>query len=608
MLAASASSTASILGGSTETGRPCYEQDLFQSKVYQRATLRVYRRRLSLADASTAARSSERARSCNGSILPSPRDSHSAPSAREAPRLTGNDHLEEVTEAAVSENLSTTHHCFPTQATMSSPPDSMFNKESILYTTTTQLSSSSSSPVTTQSSAADIANDVCLRLTLSVEVADVGSREMLLDQLDKDNSFDYIMSVASSIRNDIIRAAKKSSSKIEYRLVESQVSASKRGSNVLSSPFNSGFLAGALEELAGGTYDHVLVITKFAPELPDLNVEGIKATLTGRPRKTEDGNSSKAVVQYASIDAILSTGRMTTASNTTPSKLSSKTFDMIWLSPDLPDVVRHKIQCNVQNFRLPWTEEKVIARGGSSVVYRVKLTPDHHVEEHIKGNTEVASTCFFALKSIGRQYEDMFRQEVEVLKRLSSFANSRHIVKLLMAFEQVDRLQLMFPYADGDLRDFWRSHKPTSCIQLAIWMTDQLHGLAAGLHSIHNIVRHGIDSDSEPDPLGRHGDIKPDNILWFKSPQTRSMGTLVITDFGLSRISHSAKTTRRRSTKVLRTVEYSAPDSNVSSCYDMWSFGCTLLEFLTWYLLGLRALDDYHRDRYVRQARPGAVQ
>ena len=183
---------------------------------------------------------------------------------------------------------------------------------------------------------------MCHWLTLRVEVDDVGAREILLDQLDKATSFSYVMSVAALIKDDLLRVAGKNPSNSKYQLIELRVSASKRGDDILNSPLNSWFLAGALEELAGGTYDCVLVVTRFAPEFTNPDGEGAKTILPDRLRKTEDEHAPGRFTPYSSIDAILFTGHRVTPPIIIPSKYLSSIFNIFWHSPTLPDEIRRE--------------------------------------------------------------------------------------------------------------------------------------------------------------------------------------------------------------------------------------------------------------------------
>ena len=122
-------------------------------------------------------------------------------------------------------------------------------------------------------------------------------------------------------------------------------------------------------------------------------------------------------------------------------------------------------------------------------------------------------------------------------------------------------------------------------------------GLVRGLHLIHNAPTNSPDDK----PLGRHGDIKPENILWFQDEPDPELpecpasavpgGILKICDFGVTDY-HSPLSVSDvpADTVSAATTAYSPPElkrgSTVSPRYDSWSLGCVLLHFVTWYADG----------------------
>lgn len=121
-------------------------------------------------------------------------------------------------------------------------------------------------------------------------------------------------------------------------------------------------------------------------------------------------------------------------------------------------------------------------------------------------------------------------------------------------------------------------------------MIEQLLGLAGALQRIH---RNG-SNDLETTVWGIHGDIKPENILWYKdNADPGNPGKFVICDFGFTRF--HGKASRSNANSEGLDVTYRAPEQRairqISRAYDMWSFGCVLLEFVTWYLAGHRHVE-----------------
>lgn len=193
----------------------------------------------------------------------------------------------------------------------------------------------------------------------------------------------------------------------------------------------------------------------------------------------------------------------------------------------------------------------------------------------------------------------MFRQEVATLKRLSE-RDHAHLMRLELTYEHQDRFHLLFRWADGNLRDYWEKHPQPSDTPrthaFAIWLSQQWLGLAEALMAIHECPPDsGITGDDETDELalqrtnGRHGDIKPENILWFQPPhdyngdQSASEGTFVISDFGLTEF-HRDETGLVNPMNVAMSPTYSAPEYDVSDTisqsYDIWAMGCVLRKYI----------------------------
>jgi serine/threonine protein kinase len=198
------------------------------------------------------------------------------------------------------------------------------------------------------------------------------------------------------------------------------------------------------------------------------------------------------------------------------------------------------------------------------------------------------------LKRLHSNDPKVFQREADVLKRFSHIPNN-HLIKLLATIEITSSktYYLIFPWAEGDLQQFWKSKpNPAGETDFLLWMSDQCHGLADALGIIHHDqeAENLSVSPEEAKIYGRHGDIKPSNILRVAN-KSQMFGQLVLNDFGLanyhrgvSRSGVDPKDVKRSPT--YRPPEFDTQNSKLSRKFDIWTLGCTFLEFITWYLRG----------------------
>lgn len=170
----------------------------------------------------------------------------------------------------------------------------------------------------------------------------------------------------------------------------------------------------------------------------------------------------------------------------------------------------------------------------------------------------------FAVKSLNPLLsEDMdkdkaFRLEVKALLKVKSGPHLE--VNLLTTFEYNNRYHLLFRWADGgSLEKLWNEHfpRPGVTYNWICWMVQQCQGLADGLSGIHDTKMTAEDlevfqssqvsptaqnfaeappgnteEDDDGRYYGRHGDIKPQNVLWFKQDENQyGLGVLKLADF-----------------------------------------------------------------------------
>lgn len=97
-----------------------------------------------------------------------------------------------------------------------------------------------------------------------------------------------------------------------------------------------------------------------------------------------------------------------------------------------------------------------------------------------------------------------------------------HLIELLATYEWRGQFYLLFPWADGNLLDFWEKFTtptyPERNYDFALWFSGQNLGIVLGLQLIHTAdgpsESAGVHLSVPKFPThGRHGDLKPENIL-----------------------------------------------------------------------------------------------
>jgi serine/threonine protein kinase len=213
----------------------------------------------------------------------------------------------------------------------------------------------------------------------------------------------------------------------------------------------------------------------------------------------------------------------------------------------------------------------------------------------------------FAVKELKKKDEQRMREEelyfwkeVDMLKRFSG-AFHDHLVTLLMTWSIEDRHYFLFPCARYDLDRYWLDEKnwlvdkKTQRLtrEQLCWVSKQILGLADALNQIHN-PKHLTEAK-----FGRHGDLKPENILWYESPDD-PMGILVIADFGLGSFNSAKSRSNIPGEAIPVTPNYRPPECDleggtISRSFDIWTFGCLLLELTCW-VFGGKALRKEFED------------
>jgi serine/threonine protein kinase len=174
---------------------------------------------------------------------------------------------------------------------------------------------------------------------------------------------------------------------------------------------------------------------------------------------------------------------------------------------------------------------------------------------------------------------------------------------LLTAFQHGEDFYLLFPLADCNLNACLKEKKDVDETEYFTWMVGQFVGLADAICAIHNGNTSGLAVPGQ-DLIGYHHDLKPENILVCRkhregeetfTDEEQKFGRLKISDFGMGRFRDVA--TGSKTSNIKGTPAYAAPESRLESSqsrpYDIWSYGCILLEIIIWLVYGPQGRRDF---------------
>ncbi|KAH7317938.1 kinase-like domain-containing protein [Rhexocercosporidium sp. MPI-PUGE-AT-0058] len=271
---------------------------------------------------------------------------------------------------------------------------------------------------------------------------------------------------------------------------------------------------------------------------------------------------------------------------------------------------------------LPWMEDHEFSsqghmggaiEGGFGSVWKIKIHPAHqrlvrelHSAERRPSQVSSLPTnglecpyIFAAVKRLHSIDENKFKSEIEMLKELRRHPHD-HLVRLLATFRWNKRYYLLFPYADSNLREYWRANPvPVFTYDNVFWVLQQCRAITSGLYVVHEQrythASSGNSNHNKQCRYGRHGDLKAENILWFRKGS--EFGQLVIADFGLMDCHELSTRSDIPADGITGSPSYEPPEltlhGSISRSYDIWTLGCLYLELITWLVSGWEALERF---------------
>ncbi|OAL45283.1 kinase-like protein [Pyrenochaeta sp. DS3sAY3a] len=236
---------------------------------------------------------------------------------------------------------------------------------------------------------------------------------------------------------------------------------------------------------------------------------------------------------------------------------------------------------------LPFKHEEKGQSGGYGVVTKVTIHKGCHKFHPLLKSIKTGN-CF-ARKQLLKNDAKEFENEAAALRRFNGFGND-HMVTFLMTWTLKRSYNLLFPWATRDLDAHWAKYpRPTMDAETLLWTSKQIAGIASAIRSIHNPASATLRVP-EDHKYGRHGGLKAENILLFDSPDD-PMGILVVAGLGLAKLNSIVSRSAQSNNHVHCTTRYKPPECDIDGAkitrsYDVWTFGCLLLEWVCWLFQG----------------------
>ncbi|KAL3471753.1 kinase-like domain-containing protein [Aspergillus californicus] len=236
---------------------------------------------------------------------------------------------------------------------------------------------------------------------------------------------------------------------------------------------------------------------------------------------------------------------------------------------------------------------KAFRAGAYGEVTQERIHPDHHELEDPsapgdKRKLVVAVKCLF--------YDKDFEPERKAYQALGTLSHP-HLIDLLFTYRTTDgqrrKSHLVLPWADGNMKEYWeRTPMPSLTPQYLIWWVKQMAGITNALNHFHEFTNPKI-GDSR---YGRHGDIKAQNILWFKDANI-----FKIADLGLANVRGIDSKSNVDPATIVASPTYCPPDADrkslISRKYDIWSLGCLFSEIISYLVVGSQGIPEFSKQR-----------
>ena len=255
-------------------------------------------------------------------------------------------------------------------------------------------------------------------------------------------------------------------------------------------------------------------------------------------------------------------------------------------------------------------EPKEFGEGGFGIITEVNLPEDLCLnvgEQSVQSVPEASASLQglrtrrlvrkeFKLIAVGENRSTYEREEsnLHILCRLKH----PNIIPLISSYQFRGKTNFLFPRASGgNLHELLRNEERPTKLASDKDFLFAICGLCSAIDAVHSFSI----SELNLRMIGCHHDIKPRNILVDGR-------NFILADFGLARLKMATESSK--SDFVTRPAWYLSPECDdvedsfekytISRPSDIWSFGCILLELLTYLLKGASAIATFQQRRKIK--------